>query len=498
MNQFLLPFVIILEASGYQEFTSILGRNSPENLNIASRFDKIRTDKGWRSLIKQIPFLLLLGILIIGTLVINNGSRAASDLAITDLPPLSLEGVERILVISPHPDDETLSAGGLIQAAIQQDTQVKVVVLTNGDGQAFAPLALDRRIQAGPKDYVALGERRQVETQKALQQLGVSQEDVYFLGYADRSLQNLWRGDWKQDCPVKASYTLSISSPYALNYTPGALYCGSVLLADLQSILADYQPDFIILPHPSDDHPDHRAASNFSRMAILLQSFSNPEYKPQPWGYLVHYGPYPQPRGFHPSANLLPPLSLYGEQNEWVRLDLTPIQASNKRTAVNQYPSQVRLLGSFLPSFIRQNELFVALPHFEVFPIEYSSVPLLESTAQKLEDLHQAMTRLPASSRAELTGWRIIRIGDTLFITAEISSKTPSLEYRLLVKSPNGETLTFDTHLPVWSPNGSTFTTPLSLSELGEIPVLGFAAEIQEGASSVRSSWYFVLVQEWF
>jgi LmbE family N-acetylglucosaminyl deacetylase len=449
-------------------------------------------------LIKQIPLLLLAGTLIIGTLVFNKDSKAASNLAITDLPLLSTQGVERILVISPHPDDETLSSGGLIQAAIQQGIQVRVVIMTNGDGQTFAPLALERRIQAGPKDYVALGERRQGESQKALEHLGVSPEHVYFLGYADRSLQNLWGGDWKQDCPVKASYTLSISSPYALNYTPGALYCGSVMLADLQSILADYQPDFIVLPHPSDDHLDHRAASNFTRMAILLQSFADQDYQPQTWGYIVHYGSYPQPRGFHPSANLLPPLPLFGDQNEWARLDLTPSQLSNKRTAIHQYPSQVRLLGNFLPSFIRQNELFVALPHFEVFPIEYSSVPLLESTAQKLDAPSHDMTQRPASSKAELTGWKIIRIGDTLFMTAEVSSKTPSLKYRLLVKSPNGETHTFNAHLPGWSQEGSTFTTPINLSELGDIPVLGFAAEIQEGASAIRSSWYFLIVQDWF
>ena len=466
-------------------------------LDTAAQLIKSQTKGGWRRFYKQIPLLLLPGVLIIGTLLINNSSRAATHLVITDLPLLAMEGVERILVISPHPDDETLSAGGLIQAAIQQGSQVKVVVLTNGDGQAFAPLALDRRIQAGPKDYVALGERRQVETQKALGQLGISQDEVYFLGYADRSLESLWTGNWKQDCPVKASYTLSISSPYALNYTPGALYCGSVLLADLQAILADYKPDLIVVPHPSDDHPDHRAASNFTRMAILLQSFSDPEYKPQTWGYIIHYGPYPQPRGFHPSSYLLPPLPLYGGQNEWARLDLNPGQLAHKRAAINKYPSQVRLLGNFLPSFIRQNELFVALPHFEVFPIEYSSLPLLESTVQKLDTSSPMMTR-PAGSKTELSGWRIIRFGDTLFITAEVTGNTQLPEYRLLVKSPDGETHVFDTYLPGWSQSGRTFTTQISLSELGELPVLGFAAEFREGASTVLSSWYLLIVQEWF
>jgi LmbE family N-acetylglucosaminyl deacetylase len=459
---------------------------------------EIRSKEGWRGHFKKISLLLVVGVLVLITLLVNNGSKAATHMSISDLPVLSLEGVERILVISPHPDDETLAGGGLIQAAIEQGTQVKVVVLTNGDGQAFAPLALERRIQAGPRDYVALGERRQIETQKALEQLGIAPEEIYFLGYADRSLESLWRGNWKQDCPVEASYTLSISSPYSLNYTPDALYCGSGLLDDLKSILADYYPDFIVLPHPSDDHPDHRAASNFTRMAVLLQSYADPEYQPQTWGYIIHYGPYPQPRGFHPSSTLLPPLPLYGDQSEWVRLDLTPDQIAKKRTAINQYPSQVRLLGNFLPSFIRQNELFVALPYFEVFPIEYSSLPLLESTIHKLDASNPITISRPTASKGKLSGWRIIRIGDTLFITAEVTGNIPSLEYRLLVKSPDGETHTFDSHLPAWAQNGRTFTTAISLSELGDIPVLGFAAEIQEGASKTNSSWYFLIVQEWF
>lgn len=490
-----------MQISGSTELLHIL-RKSPNKLNTVSRLKKIQIPDRWRRLLNRVPFkyqlLLILFALIFGTLLVNNGSRAASGILITDFPLISLEGVERLLVISPHPDDETLAAGGLVQAALESGAQVKVVVLTNGDGQTFAPLALERRIQASPKDYVALGERRQIETLKALDKLGLPEEEVYFLGYADRSLQSLWTGNWKVDCPVKASYTHSVSSPYALNYTPGALYCGSVLLADLQAILADYQPDFIVLPHPSDDHPDHRAASNFTRMAILLQSYLDPEYRPRAWGYIIHYGPFPQPRGFHPSSTLLPPLQLIADQNEWVRLDLKPEQVLNKRAAIYQYPSQVRLLGNFLPSFIRQNEFFVDLPHFEVFPIEYGSVPLLESSVQKLEGSRQEITRRPAAARAELAGWKIIRIGDTLFVTADVSSGTSALEYRLLVKSPNGETHILDSHLPIWSQNGRNFTTPISLSELGDIPVLGFAAEFREGVSIIRSSWYFLIVQDWF
>ena len=71
-----------------------------------------------------------------------------------------------ILVIAPHPDDETLAAGGIIQQAITIGIDVKVIVVTNGDGQVLAPLALHMDLLPRPKDYIADGKQRQTETVK--------------------------------------------------------------------------------------------------------------------------------------------------------------------------------------------------------------------------------------------------------------------------------------------------------------------------------------------
>ncbi|RPI27143.1 MAG: PIG-L family deacetylase, partial [Chloroflexota bacterium] len=119
-----------------------------------------------------------------------------------DFPALSLQGVERVLIIAPHPDDETIGAGGLIQAARSRGAEVRVVIVTNGDGQAFAPLALNHCLLPRTKDYVALGERRQKETVNALGLLGLVQEDVHFLGYPDRQLATLWAANWTSDFPL--------------------------------------------------------------------------------------------------------------------------------------------------------------------------------------------------------------------------------------------------------------------------------------------------------
>ncbi len=41
--------------------------------------------------------------------------------------PLALQDADRIMVLAPHPDDEALSAGGLLQEALARKLPVRVV-----------------------------------------------------------------------------------------------------------------------------------------------------------------------------------------------------------------------------------------------------------------------------------------------------------------------------------------------------------------------------------
>ena len=59
---------------------------------------------------------------------------AASPQNSDSLTSLSLEGIRRALIIAPHPDDETLAAGGLIESVLSRGGQVKVVLVTNAGG----------------------------------------------------------------------------------------------------------------------------------------------------------------------------------------------------------------------------------------------------------------------------------------------------------------------------------------------------------------------------
>ena len=54
------------------------------------------------------------------------------DPRLPELPPLDLTGVEHVVVVAAHPDDESLGAGALVAEAAQRDIPVTVIVVTDG------------------------------------------------------------------------------------------------------------------------------------------------------------------------------------------------------------------------------------------------------------------------------------------------------------------------------------------------------------------------------
>jgi LmbE family N-acetylglucosaminyl deacetylase/glycosyltransferase involved in cell wall biosynthesis len=447
-------------------------------------------------------WLPLLFFLLLGSGLIFNRSRASSYYLLEDIPSLPLEEVGRILIISPHPDDETLGAGGLIQVAQELGIEIHIVVMTNGDGQYLAPLALSGRVRPRIEDFIALGERRQVETIAALMELGLSEENVSFLGYPDRSLHRLWIGNWQVDCPYPSAYTRYNYSPYVTTFNPDAMYCGRDVLEDIRSILSAYQPDVIVVPHPNDDHPDHRAGANFTRLAVMLNMSEEQDYHPQMWSYLTHYGSFPQPRGLRRSAKLLPPISLASEPNQWMNLELTSGQVDTKYKAIRKYPSQIRLLGNFLPSFARRNELFSSLDLIDLSPLAFNTIPLLETGVKELPVIPEPAgesARKALIGGGDLVGWRVARLGDKVFLTADTRGVLiPGFQYRILIKLPDGTNRTYFTHSPEMTLTRSSFMVQLDMQELGDPPVLGFSADILQGVTMDRTGWYFVLLRNWW
>src|SRR5262249_26957234 len=52
--------------------------------------------------------------------------------------PLTLTAQDRILILSPHPDDDILGCAGVIQTAVKTHLPLRVVYLTNGDNYEWA------------------------------------------------------------------------------------------------------------------------------------------------------------------------------------------------------------------------------------------------------------------------------------------------------------------------------------------------------------------------
>ena len=67
---------------------------------------------------------------------------------------------DRVLIVAPHPDDEALGAGGLIQSAVDSGADVKVVYLTHGDHNEIASIFYQKRPLLTKSDFVRSGQVR--------------------------------------------------------------------------------------------------------------------------------------------------------------------------------------------------------------------------------------------------------------------------------------------------------------------------------------------------
>ena len=69
--------------------------------------------------------------------------------------PLTLDRDSRVMVIAPHPDDETLATGGLLQEAVAAASAVRVVYITDGDNNPWPQRVMERRLRTGDTNISA-------------------------------------------------------------------------------------------------------------------------------------------------------------------------------------------------------------------------------------------------------------------------------------------------------------------------------------------------------
>jgi N-acetyl-1-D-myo-inositol-2-amino-2-deoxy-alpha-D-glucopyranoside deacetylase len=257
----------------------------------------------------------------------------------------------RVLVVAPHPDDEVIAPGGLTATAIASGATVRTVVVTAGDG--FKKAA--RLISGGPlspEAFRELGALRYPETQASFDSLGVPQADRVYLGYGDAGVMAMWDENWDREVVARNGCT---STPYPFAFTAGAAYRGSSLAADLDRVIADYDPTSVVYPDPDDNHPDHWSTAAFVEYVLESRGYGGGRYT-----YLAHYGHYPFPWGYLPNAYLRPPVGLVDRVTAWHSLELTDAARQAKALALSRHRSQLRIphMYVYLRSFLRRNELF--------------------------------------------------------------------------------------------------------------------------------------------
>ena len=262
---------------------------------------------------------------------------------------------ERVLIVAPHCDDEILGCGGLISELVRQGAQVRVVIMTNGDGFYYAAARDFRDLVVPPSSYVDFGYDRQEESVNALQTLGVPRDAVTFLGYPDRGLAHMWLYNWQHNKLYESPYTRCSYSPYWNSYKRNAPYSGKSVLDDLESIIKSYRPTSVYYPHAGEQHPDHWATNCFVVQALYDSGMLN---EVKSGLYIVHRGDWPVPQGLHRGIRLAPPSYMKKTGTHWYEYPLDAATEERKLKAIRMYRTQMPVLGRFLLSFVRSNEIF--------------------------------------------------------------------------------------------------------------------------------------------
>jgi LmbE family N-acetylglucosaminyl deacetylase len=208
--------------------------------------------------------------------------------------------LDRTLIVAPHPDDEAIAAGGLIQRALARGGHVRAVFITDGDNNPWPQRVMKKKWRISAAERAEWGARRRDEARASLRFLGcTSDDDAIFLGYPDHAMASYARrGDRR-------------------------------VVDALREIVASFDATTIVAPSVYDLHADHRAIAWFAHSAASEREILT---------YVVHGAP--------------------DDERLALRLVLTPEEATVKRNAIEHHQSQMLLSRERFLSYARDVELF--------------------------------------------------------------------------------------------------------------------------------------------
>ena len=154
--------------------------------------------------------------------------------------------IERVLVVTAHPDDVDFGAAGTVATWTAQGIEVSYCVITDGDAGGFDPDV--------PRSEI--GGIRQAEQRAAAKAVGV--DDVVFLGYPD-----------------------------------GRLYVTHELRRDVSRVIRQKRPQRVVTQSPERNweriyasHPDHLVAGEVAMCAVYPDArnpFAHPDLVEEAW-----------------------------------------------------------------------------------------------------------------------------------------------------------------------------------------------------------------------
>jgi LmbE family N-acetylglucosaminyl deacetylase len=218
-----------------------------------------------------------------------------------------LDNNARLLIVIPHPDDETLATGALIQAALSAAATLRVLVVTDGDNNPWPQRWFEKHWSIDAEARIRWGMRRRKEAAAALARLGVAGQDVRYLGWPDQGLTALLMRDSRSEDHL----------------------FGEIL---------DFAPTLVVAPSLMDKHPDHNALRVMLELALIRTPFA----LCRRLAFVVH--------GRLPGRNR-------------VSVRETPEQSRNKRLALQSHASQLLLSARRMTRICERTERFESIQY---------------------------------------------------------------------------------------------------------------------------------------
>jgi LmbE family N-acetylglucosaminyl deacetylase len=270
--------------------------------------------------------------------------------------PFAVPQSTRLLVVAPHPDDEVIGAGGLMQRVHVGGGAIRVVYLTNGEGYPEGAALDEHRKRPTAADFRDYGRKREREAKTALGALNLGDYTPTFLNFPDGGLTKLMRSYWSdRRAAYRSPYTRRDRPRESTRLVPATEYRGEDLTQELAQIIGDFRPTMVVVPRSEDQHADHCASWFFVADALTDVRRVHTGYSADVVNYIVHWYSWPFDND---GPRLDPPPKLRGGASGWMTLPLTVAEARAKHLALRSYRTQMEVMSWFLDGFARGNELF--------------------------------------------------------------------------------------------------------------------------------------------